>query len=144
MAPKNLKELFVEEIKDIYNAEQQLTKALPKMAKAVESDELQAAFEGHLEITRMHVERLEEVFKLLGMPALGKTCEGMKGLLEEGKEAMEGSTLDAPSSRRPRKWSTTRSPPTGRWPRSRKSSTCRTPRTCWGRPSRKRRKPTKN
>ena len=98
MAAENLQELFVEEIKDIYDAEKQLTKALPKMAKAAESEGLKAAFEEHLEITRMHVGRLEEVFKLLGMAARGKTCEGMKGLIEEGQEAMEemeGSTLDA-------------------------------------------------
>lgn len=98
MAAENLKELFVEEIKDIYDAEKQLTKALPKLAKAAGSDELRSAFEEHLEITRMHVSRLEEVFQLLGMAARGKTCEGMKGLIEEGQEAMEeldGSTLDA-------------------------------------------------
>lgn len=98
MAAENLKELFVEELKDIYDAEKQLVKALPKMAKAAESEELRDSFEEHLEITRMQVGRLEEVFKLLGMAARGKTCEGMKGLIEEGQEAMEeleGSTLDA-------------------------------------------------
>ena len=98
MAAENLKELFVEELKDIYDAEKQLVKALPKMAKAAESEELRASFEEHLEITRMQVGRLEEVFKILGMAARGKTCEGMKGLIEEGQEAMEeleGSTLDA-------------------------------------------------
>ena len=98
MAATNLRELLIEEIKDIYDAEKQLVKALPKMAKAAESGELRSAFEEHLEITRMQVERLEEVFKNLGMPARGKTCEGMKGLIEEGAEAieeMEGSTLDA-------------------------------------------------
>jgi ferritin-like metal-binding protein YciE len=98
MAAENLKELFVEEVRDIYDAEKQLTKALPKMAKAAGSDELRAAFENHLEITRMHVGRLEEVFKLLGLAARGKTCEGMKGLIEEGQEAMkelDGCTLDA-------------------------------------------------
>ena len=98
MSAENLKELFVEELKDIYDAEKQLVKALPKMAKAAESDDLRTAFEEHLEITRMQVGRLEEVFKLLGMAARGKTCEGMKGLIEEGQEAMEeleGSTLDA-------------------------------------------------
>ena len=117
MAASNLKELLVEEIKDIYDAEKQLVKALPKMAKAAESDELRAAFEEHLEITRMQVERLEEVFKHLGMAARGKTCEGMKGLIEEGQEAieeMEGSTLDAALSPRRRKWSTTRSRRTAR------------------------------
>ncbi len=99
MAAENLHELFVDELKDIYDAEKQLTKALPKMAKAAASHELRAAFEEHLEITRMHVERAEEVFKLLGMAARGKPCEGMKGLIEEGAEMIEeletGSTLDA-------------------------------------------------
>jgi ferritin-like metal-binding protein YciE len=99
MAAENLQELFVEELRDIYDAEKQLTKALPKMAKAAESEELRAAFEEHLEITRMQVERVEEVFKVLGMAARGKTCKGMKGLIEEGQEKIEeleqGSTLDA-------------------------------------------------
>ena len=99
MAAENLHELFVDELKDIYDAEKQLTKALPKLAKAAESEELRAAFEEHLEITRMQVNRLEEVFKSLGMAARGKTCEGMKGLIEEGQEMMQeleqGPTLDA-------------------------------------------------
>ena len=98
MAAENLRELFIEELRDIYDAEKQLTKALPKMAKAAENDELRAAFEEHLEITRAQVDRLEEVFKVVGETARGKTCEGMKGLIEEGKEAMdelEGVVLDA-------------------------------------------------
>ena len=98
MSAENLQELFVEELKDIYDAEKQLVKALPKMAKAAESAELRGAFEEHLEITRAHVGRLEEVFKGLGMAARGKTCEGMKGLVEEGQEAieeLEGTVLDA-------------------------------------------------
>jgi ferritin-like metal-binding protein YciE len=98
MSAENLQELFVEEVRDIYDAEKQLVKALPKLAKAAESAELRGAFEEHLEITRAHVGRLEEVFKLLGVAARGKTCEGMKGLIEEGQEAMEemeGTVLDA-------------------------------------------------
>lgn len=99
MATENLQELFVEELRDIYDAEKQLTKALPKMAKAAESDDLRSAFEDHLQITRMHVERVEEVFKLLGVAARGKSCAGMKGIIEEGQEKIkeldEGSTLDA-------------------------------------------------
>ena len=98
MPAENLQELFVNELRDIYDAEKQITKALPKMAKAAQSDELRAAFEEHLDATRGHVTRLEEVFKLLGIAARGKPCEGMKGLLEEGEEVMkelEGSTLDA-------------------------------------------------
>ena len=98
MAAENLQELFVEELRDVYDAEKQLTKALPKMAKAAENEELRMAIEEHLDITRMQVNRLEEVFKSLGMAARGKTCEGMKGLIEEGSthmEELEGSTLDA-------------------------------------------------
>lgn len=99
MAADNLHELFVDELRDIYDAEKQLTKALPKMAKAADSEELRASFEEHLEITRMQVNRLEEVFKSLGLAARGKPCEGMKGLIEEGQEMMEelekGATLDA-------------------------------------------------
>ncbi len=99
MAAENLHELFVDELRDIYDAEKQLTKALPKMAKASDSEDLRAGFEEHLEITRMQVNRLEEIFKSLGMAARGKPCEGMKGLIEEGQEMMEeleqGPTLDA-------------------------------------------------
>ena len=99
MAAENLHDLFVEELRDIYDAEKQLTKALPKMAKAADSQELRAAFEEHLEITRMQVNRLEEVFKSIGVAARGKTCEGMKGLIEEGQKQIEeleqGPTLDA-------------------------------------------------
>ena len=98
MSAENLNELFVEEVRDIYKAEQQLVKALPKMARAAGSDDLRAAFEGHLQITKAHVSRLEEVFNLLGVPARGKTCEGMKGLIKEGAEAieeLEGVVLDA-------------------------------------------------
>src|SRR4051812_38608381 len=99
MSAENLQELFVEELRDIYDAEKQLVKALPKMAKSAESEELRSAFEEHLEITRAHVGRLEEVFKGLGMAARGKTCEGMKGLVEEGQEKMQeletGTVLDA-------------------------------------------------
>ena len=99
MAAENLHELFVDELRDIYDAEKQLTKALPKMAKAADSEDLRAAFDEHLEITRMQVNRLEEVFKSLGIAARGKPCEGMKGLIEEGQEKMQeleqGPTLDA-------------------------------------------------
>jgi ferritin-like metal-binding protein YciE len=99
MAAENLKELFVEELKDIYDAEKQLIKALPKMAKAAESEDLRSAFDEHLEITRMHVERCEEIFKVLDLPVRSKPCEGMKGLIEEGQEVVNelepGIVLDA-------------------------------------------------
>jgi ferritin-like metal-binding protein YciE len=95
----DLHELFLDELADILNAEQQLTKALPKMAEAAESDELRAAFESHLEETQQHVARLEQVFKSLDEPVKSKTCKAMKGLLEEGDELMEeledSSALDA-------------------------------------------------
>lgn len=84
-----LEVLFEQEIKDIYDAEKRLVRALPKMAKAASSSELRAAFEEHLEVTKTHVQRLEEVFELLGVPAKAKTCAGMKGLIEEGQEAMD-------------------------------------------------------
>jgi ferritin-like metal-binding protein YciE len=98
MSAKTLNDLFVEELRDIYDAEKQLTKALPKMAKAADSDELRAAFEEHLDMTRAHVQRCEESFKLMGIAARPKSCEGMQGLIEESEEAiekLEGTVLDA-------------------------------------------------
>lgn len=89
MELSTLKDLFIEELKDIYSAENQLIKALPKMAKAASSDELKAAFEEHLDETRTHVERLEEIFKSLDESPKGKKCKGMEGLLEEGTEMIE-------------------------------------------------------
>jgi len=86
MQENALKELFIDELKDIYNAEEQLVKALPKMAKASNSPELKAGFEHHLEQTRGHVERLEKIFKSLGEKASGKKCKGMEGLIDEGEE----------------------------------------------------------
>src|SRR5215217_1730873 len=84
-----LEELFVDELKDLYSAENQLVKALPKMAKAASSPELRAAFEEHLEVTRRQVTRLEDVFKQLEASPKGKKCVAMEGLIEEGKELME-------------------------------------------------------
>ena len=82
----SMESLFLHEIKDLYNAEKQLTKALPKMAKAVASDELRQLLEEHLGETKQHVERLERIFDMLGKPARGHTCKGMEGLIEEGDE----------------------------------------------------------
>jgi ferritin-like metal-binding protein YciE len=94
-----LKKLYVEELRDVYSAEQQLLKALPKMAKGASSDELKQAFEDHLEQTKGHVERLEEIFETLDEKPTGKTCKAMKGLIEEGSEILkedgEDSVLDA-------------------------------------------------
>src|ERR1700722_4757930 len=89
METNRLKHLYVEELKDLYSAESQLVKALPKMAKAATSEELQTGFTEHLEQTRGHVERLEEIFKALGESPKGKHCKGMEGLIKEGAEMIE-------------------------------------------------------
>ena len=86
---KELKDFFIDELKDIYSAEKQLTKALPKMAKAATSEELKAAFENHLKETEGHVARLEKIGKKLGKALTGKKCKAMEGLVEEGKEVIE-------------------------------------------------------
>ena len=86
---KNLEELFLETLKDIYFAEKQILRALPKMAKEAESPELKQAFETHREQTEGHVERLNEVFEQLGRPARGKTCDAILGIIDEAKEIME-------------------------------------------------------
>src|SRR3954470_7911871 len=85
----SLYDLYVEELRDLYNAENQLLKALPKMAKAASDPTLRAAFEEHLEVTRGQVDRLDRIFKKLGERATGKKCAAMEGLIEEGKEMME-------------------------------------------------------
>ena len=99
MPDQGLKELYVDELKDLYSAENQLVKALPKMAKAASSDQLRQGFEKHLEQTRGHVQRLQKIFQALGESPKGKKCKGMEGLIEEGSEAMEedyeGSVMDA-------------------------------------------------
>ena len=86
---KGLEDLFLDGLKDIYYAEKKITKALPKMAKAAESQELSAGFEKHLAETQTQVERLEQVFEILGKPARGKTCPAIDGILEEGEEIMQ-------------------------------------------------------
>jgi ferritin-like metal-binding protein YciE len=89
----SLETLMQEELKDIYDAEKQLTKALPKMVKKATSEELKTAFGEHLRQTERHIERLEQVFEQLEMPARGKKCEGMKNLIKEGED-MIGETKD--------------------------------------------------
>jgi ferritin-like metal-binding protein YciE len=84
-----LEEFFVEELKDIYWAEKHLTKALPKMQKAATSEELANAFEDHLAATEEHVNRLEQVFEMMGETARGKKCEAMEGLVKEGESVIE-------------------------------------------------------
>jgi len=95
MALDSLHDLYVNELKDLYNAETQLVKALPKMAKAASNPDLKAAIEEHLEVTRGQVERLERVFEGLGVSPKGKKCKAMEGLIEEGKEVMEEDGEDA-------------------------------------------------
>lgn len=89
MEQNSLKELYIDELKDLYSAENQLVKALPKMAKAAQSDELRKGFEGHLEQTRGHVARLEKIFANLDESPKGKKCKGMEGLITEGGEMIE-------------------------------------------------------
>ena len=86
MESNRLKHLYVEELKDLYSAESQIVKALPKMIKAATSEDLRAGFEEHLEQTKGHVSRLEEIFKALGESPKGKKCKGMEGLIKEGAE----------------------------------------------------------
>jgi ferritin-like metal-binding protein YciE len=85
----SIEKLFVEELKDLYSAETQITKALPKLVKAATSSDLRSAFEHHLKETEGHVQRLEQIFEILGESPKGKTCDGMKGVLEEGSEAVK-------------------------------------------------------
>jgi ferritin-like metal-binding protein YciE len=89
MPAENLEQLLIDELKDIYSAEKQITRALPKMAKAAKSQELKQAFETHLEETKGQIERLDEIFETLGKKASGKTCHGMQGLVEEGSEMIQ-------------------------------------------------------
>ena len=95
MPNENLKKLYVDELKDLFSAENQLLKALPKMAKAASSDELRTGFEKHLEQTKDHVRRLEAIFESLDESPKGKKCVGMEGLVKEGSEVMEEGFEDA-------------------------------------------------
>jgi ferritin-like metal-binding protein YciE len=89
MEQSALQELYVDELKDIYSAETQMLRALPKMANAATSEELRSDFEDHLEQTKVHVQRLEQIFQTLGEKPTGKKCKGMEGLISEGQEVME-------------------------------------------------------
>ena len=86
---KTLDDLFLDTLKDIYYAEKQIYKSLPKMAKSASSDQLQAAFEKHHDETEQQIVRLEQIFELLDKPARGKKCDAIEGILDEGKEIME-------------------------------------------------------
>ncbi len=96
MSEKNLNALFLDTLKDIYYAEKQIYKSLPKMAKAASSDQLRNAFEKHHDETEGHIERLERIFELLGKPARGKKCDAIEGILDEGEEIMD-EYKDAPA-----------------------------------------------
>lgn len=89
MKMEDLQDLFHDELKDVYDAEHQITKALPKMAKAASSPKLKAAFEEHLTQTEQQIERLKQVFELIGKKPTRKSCKGMKGLIEEGEEMIK-------------------------------------------------------
>ncbi len=92
---ESVRELLIEQMRDLYDAEKQLVKALPKLAKTASNEQLKEAFESHLEQTRGHVQRLEQAFELLDQKAKSKPCEAMKGLVEEGKETMQEDLADA-------------------------------------------------
>ena len=89
MAVQTVEDLFVEELRDLYHAEKQLTRALPRMAKAASSEELRNALNQHLGETRGQIERLDQAFEMLDVAKRGKRCEAMEGLVEEGREMME-------------------------------------------------------
>ena len=98
MSVDTVEKLLVEELKDLYSAEKQITRALPKMAKNASNEQLKTAFETHLKQTEGPIERLDRIFEMLGKTSTGKTCKGMQGLLEEGSETMEeteGEVRDA-------------------------------------------------
>ena len=96
MSEKNLNALFLDTLKDIYYAEKQIYKSLPKMAKSASSDQLRNAFEKHHDETEGHIERLERIFELLGKPARGKKCDAIEGILDEGEEILD-EYKDAPA-----------------------------------------------
>lgn len=86
---KDLNDLFLDTLKDVYYAEKKIFQTLPKMAKAAQSEKLKAAFEKHHDETEGQIERLEKIFELIDKPARGKTCDAIEGILEEGKEIMD-------------------------------------------------------
>ena len=89
MQESSLKELYLKELRDIYDAEKQITKALPKMAKAASSTQLRQGFEMHLDQTKNHITRLEKIFETLDESPKGESCDGMEGLIEEGSQVMD-------------------------------------------------------
>ena len=148
MAEGTLHTAFLDELRDTYDAEKQLTKALPKLAKTATSAELRDAFESHLEETRGHVDRLDQVFQSLGEKPRGKHCEGIAGIIEEGKSIMEEDfdevTMDACLIAAASMPSTTKWPPTARSsPGRARWGTTRLP-IFWKKRSKKRRRRTRS
>ena len=99
MKLENLEQLFLQELRDLYDAEDQITQALPKMIDAVRHDQLKSALQQHLEVTRKQIDRLDRIFGMLGEDATGQTCKGMKGVIKEGDEIVsqggDPATVDA-------------------------------------------------
>jgi Domain of unknown function (DUF892) len=142
---KTLRDLFHDTLKDIYFAEKKILSALPKMAKAANSDELRAAFEKHRGETEGQVKRLEQVFEILGETPKGKTCDAIVGIIEEGQEIIK-EYKGTPRSMRacwqpPRRSSTTRFRATAPLRPGLANSRWTKPLSCWTPPSRKRRRP---
>lgn len=98
MKLNTLEDVLVDELRDLYSAEKQLIKALPRMAKAASTPELQSALEDHLAVTQSQAERLEEILKELGAPTRGKVCHGMEGIITEGKELLESRKESSPEA----------------------------------------------
>ena len=99
MKLENLEQLFLQELRDLYDAEDQITEALPKMIEAAHHAELKSALQQHLDVTRQQIQRLDQVFNILGEDASGQTCKGMKGVIKEGDEIVsqggDDATVDA-------------------------------------------------
>ena len=95
MSMENLEDLFIHELKDLYSAENQVAKALPKMARAATAPELKQGFETHLEETKVHIQRIEQIFEDYDYKPGGVKCDGMAGLISEGEEAIEEDATDA-------------------------------------------------
>ena len=140
----SLQKLFVEELKDVYNAEKQLVAALPKMAGAASDTDLAEALTKHLKETEGHVARIEEMFQILDLPKRGKKCKGMEGLVQEGKEILEekgeGSVVDAALISAAQRLNTMRWPPTAACAPTLNCWATATSSTCSTRPSVKRKR----
>lgn len=142
-----MEDLYVHSLKDMYNAEKQLVKALPKLAKGAKHPELKEAFNSHLEETKEHVSRLEQILEELNKRSAGVVCHAMKGLIDEARRSLRPTGRKRfwtrVSSWRPRRWSTTRSGVTGVWWSSRGFWGAGATRACCGRPWMRRRRRTR-